>query len=94
MVADNWCEVLHLPDLQPTVQHHPLLGISEEHLHVNILRDSHNASGAEQPGATLFEAHHLLHNSEHLGCKIPLQLCINISTDLTEQNGKRTLIVQ
>lgn len=39
---------------------------------------------------SLTEAHHLMHNLEHSGCKISLQLSINQSTDVTEQNSKGT----
>lgn len=42
-------------DLQPTVQYHPLLGITEENSHGSILEDSHNAPGAEQTGGAFFD---------------------------------------
>lgn len=90
MAADN-CVRCYNTDLQPTVHHHPLLDVGEEH---HLTRLPQGSRGRAGPVVLyLTGAHHLRHSLEHIGYKISLQFIINQSTDITEQNSKGTFNV-
>lgn len=54
MAADN-CVRCYNTDLQPTVHHHPLLGIGEEHLHAASDEIATMHQGQNRTGGALFD---------------------------------------